>query len=250
MSDADPRCPECGGPIGETATYCMHCSADLSDERTAADADRDGAWDDRETTEGATSGNADASGGSNDGDPEPDVTWGPDQGTTSGSGGDPAGPMGVPTTGADEGEPFLAPEGLVDDTLTVVVGIGGGLVVGFVGTVALAVTTESGWGILVGVAGWLGSTAYLVRQRTVQGAVAKSGYAVAAVLLLLPLVAFSPAMEVDGGLRGRVTFFVVAFIGVLFPAGLAAGLGYVAGQFVPDESQEPEEADETGETPG
>ena len=63
-------------------------------------------------------------------------------------------------------------------------------------------------------------------------------------------IAFSPAMEVDGGLRGRVTFFVVAFTGVLFPAGLAAGLGYVAGQFVPDESQEPEEADETGETPG
>ena len=242
MSDADPRCPECGGPIGETATYCMHCSADLSDERSAADADRDGAWDDGGTTEGATSGNADASWGSDDGDP--DATWGPDQSTMPGSGGDPYGPMGVPSTGEDEGEPRLAPDGLVDDTLTVVVGIGGGLVVGFVGTVALAVTTESGWGILVGVAAWLGSTAYLVRQRTVQGAVAKSGYAVAAVLLLLPLVAFSPAMEVDGGLRGRVTFFVVAFIGVLFPAGLAAGLGYVAGQFVP------EEADETGETSG
>ena len=239
MSDADPRCPECGGPIGETANYCMHCSADLT-----GDADGDGAWDDRGTTEGATSGGAHASGGSNEGDPNPDATWGPDQSTVPGSRGDPDGPIGVPTSGEDEGEPFLAPEGLVDDTLTVVVGIGGGLVVGFVGTVALAVTTESGWGILVGVAAWLGSTAYLVRQRTVQGAVAKSGYAVAAVLLLLPLVAFSPAMEVDGGLRGRVTFFVVAFIGVLFPAGLAAGLGYVAGQFVP------EEANETGETPG
>ena len=243
MSDADPRCPECGGPIGETANYCMHCSADLSDERTAGDVDGDGTWDDGGTTEGATSGDADASQQAYEGDPNPDATWGPDQGTTPGSGGDPDGPMGVPTTG-EEGESLLAPDGLVDDTLTVIVGIGGGLVVGFVGTVALAVTTESGWGILVGVAAWLGSTAYLVRQRTVQGAVAKSGYAVAAVLLLLPLVAFSPAMEVDGGLRGRVTFFVVAFIGVLFPAGLAAGLGYVARQFVP------EEADETGETPG
>jgi len=244
MSDADPRCPECGGPIGETANYCMHCSADLGDERTAGDVDGDGAWDDSGTTEGATSGDAGAARETDEGDPNPDATWGPDQSTAPGSRGDPDGPMGVPTSGEDEGEPFLAPEGLVDDTLTVVVGIGGGLVVGFVGTVALAVTTESGWGILVGVAAWLGSTAYLVRQRTVQGAVAKSGYAVAAVLLLLPLVAFSPAMEVDGGLRGRVTFFVVAFIGVLFPAGLAAGLGYVAGQFVP------EEADETGETPG
>ena len=26
----DPRCPECGEPIGQTATYCMHCSADLT----------------------------------------------------------------------------------------------------------------------------------------------------------------------------------------------------------------------------
>ena len=244
MSDADPRCPECGGPLGETATYCMHCSADLTYERSAADADGDGAWEDWGTNEGAPSGDADASWGSDDEQPDPDAMWGPDQGTASGSGGDPDGPIGVPATGEDEGEPFFAPDGLVDDTLTVVVGIGGGLVVGFIGTVALAVTTESGWGVLVGVAAWLGSTAYLVRQRTVQGAVEKSGYAVAAVLLLLPLVAFSPAMEVDGGLRGRVTFFVVAFIGVLFPAGLAAGLGYVAGQFVP------EEADETGETPG
>ena len=30
MSDADPHCPECGEPIGQTATYCMHCSADLT----------------------------------------------------------------------------------------------------------------------------------------------------------------------------------------------------------------------------
>ncbi|QGX93981.1 hypothetical protein EI982_03895 [Haloplanus rallus] len=59
MSDstADPRCPNCGGPIGRTATYCMHCSADLTEERAAADADDDGVWDEAEAeagTEAAT----------------------------------------------------------------------------------------------------------------------------------------------------------------------------------------------------
>jgi hypothetical protein len=37
----DPRCPECGEPIGATATYCMHCSADLrmDDSADVSDAD-------------------------------------------------------------------------------------------------------------------------------------------------------------------------------------------------------------------
>lgn len=28
----DPRCPECGGKIAATASYCMHCDADLTDD--------------------------------------------------------------------------------------------------------------------------------------------------------------------------------------------------------------------------
>jgi hypothetical protein len=37
----DPRCPECGEPIGATATYCMHCSSDLpmDDSADVSDAD-------------------------------------------------------------------------------------------------------------------------------------------------------------------------------------------------------------------
>lgn len=37
----DPRCPECGEPIGATATYCMHCSAELpmDDSADVSDAD-------------------------------------------------------------------------------------------------------------------------------------------------------------------------------------------------------------------
>lgn len=45
VSDPDPRCPACGEPIGQTATYCMHCSADLPQQLEAADDDGDWRWD-------------------------------------------------------------------------------------------------------------------------------------------------------------------------------------------------------------
>lgn len=191
MSDApaDPRCPECGSPIGVTATYCMHCSADLTDERRAADADSDGVWD--------------AS----------------------------AGGEGTPTDAAT-GDSLLDPDGLVDDSLTVVVGILGGIVVGVVGTVVLGIVTGSGVGVAFGLVAWLVSTAYLVRQRTVQGAISKSGYAVATVLLTVPLVALSPVVDVEGGLSGRGGLFVVLLLFVFVPAGVAAGVGWLAGRFV------------------
>ncbi|MEF8775472.1 MAG: hypothetical protein V5A43_03085 [Haloarculaceae archaeon] len=37
----DPRCPACGEPIGATATYCMHCSADLGMDDSADVTDAD-----------------------------------------------------------------------------------------------------------------------------------------------------------------------------------------------------------------
>lgn len=199
MSDAseDPRCPECGGPIGVTATYCMHCSTDLTGEREAADADADGAWD------------AAVTGGGSDG-----------TGTT------------VPED-AGSGE-VLADDGLVDDTLTVLVGLAGGLVVGVVGTVVLLAMTGSGLAAVFGLVVWIGSTAYLVRRRTVQEAVSKGAYAVAVVLLSVPLVAVSPFVGVEGGAEGRVGGFLALLVLAAVPAGVAAVVGAVASRFVPD----------------
>jgi hypothetical protein len=37
----DPRCPECDEPIAATATYCMHCSGDLTMDDSADVADSD-----------------------------------------------------------------------------------------------------------------------------------------------------------------------------------------------------------------
>jgi len=199
--DDDPRCPECGEPIGMTATYCMHCSADLTDEHAAADADGDLAWD------------ADSS----------------DSATTSTD-------FGGPTEREDSADgQLLDPDGLVDNSLTVLVGVAGGIVVGLLGTIVFAIVSTSAWALPFGFVAWLGSTAYLVRRSTVQGAVAKSGYAVAVVLLLVPFVTLSPFLSVEGGLVGRAQSFVILLVFVAIPAGISAIVGFLAAQFVPDE---------------
>jgi len=49
--------------------------------------------------------------------------------------------------------PRLDSDGLVDDTLTVVVGVVGGLAVGVVGTVVLLILTDSAVGVWIGCSG-------------------------------------------------------------------------------------------------
>ena len=245
MSDADPHCPECGEPIGQTATYCMHCSADLTAEKDAADADSDGAWDSSGSDGGSDAGSIGETrtwGSSDEGTGgEPEPTYGPTEeggGRSVTEASTSASSSSSSSTSTSADGQLLDPDGLVDNTLTVVVGIVGGIVVGIVGLIVTPIVTGSGWGVLVGLVAWLGSTAYLVRQRTVQGAVAKSGYAVAVVLLLIPLVAFSPLADVDGGLTGRGEFFLASLFVVAFPAGIAAAVGYVASRFVPEDAGE------------
>lgn len=130
---------------------------------------------------------------------------------------------------------MLAPDGLVDNTLTALVGILGGVVVGVVATTVLLILTETGWTAAFGVVAWLGATAYLVRRRTVQAAVSKTGYAIAVVLLLVPVIALSPAVNVDGGVSERGGLFLVLLVFVGVPAVIAAVVGWVAGRFVPEE---------------
>jgi len=228
MSDAadDPRCPECGGSIGQTATYCMHCSADLTDERAAADADGDGAWD--RTDAAPTSSQESAAG---PGGPSPGSG-----GTATEYGRRIADAIaGAPSTGGAETGRLLAPDGIVDNTLTAVVGIVGGVVVGVAGIAVLGILTGSEWAVAFGLVAWLGATAYLVRRRTVQGAIAASGYAIAIVLSSVPVIALSPVVSVDGGIEGRGGLFLALLFFVAVPAGIAAAIGWIASQFVPDD---------------
>jgi len=239
MSDrTDPRCPECGGKIGATATYCMHCSADLTAEQTAADTDGNETWDrdpatrDASATGGApTTEDASATGGAPATEDASATSGAPATEDASATRDRSAGGLDGLPGGTDDGQ-LLDPDGLVDNTLTVVVGIAGGIVVGLVGTTVLTVVTASPWALLFGFLAWLGATAYLVRLRTVQGAVSKTGYAVALVLLSVPVIAFSPAATVEGG---RGSLFVVLAMFVLVPAAVAAAVGWVAGLFVPDD---------------
>jgi len=230
MSDstADPRCPNCGEPIGRTATYCMHCSTDLTGERAAADADGDGVWDEAQTD--AEMAATTTSGGSREsGEVGGSVaTYGRRIGDAVGE--------AVSGTGDGGTGRLLAPDSVVDDTLTALVGIVGGFVVGVVGTIVLGVLTGSGLAVPFGFVAWLGATAYLVQRRTVQEAVAKSGYAVAAVLLCVPVVALSPAVPVDGGLGERGGLFVVLLFLVGAPAAIAVVVGLIASRFVPTDA--------------
>lgn len=201
---SDPRCPECGEPIGLTATYCMHCSADLTEERRAADTDEDGVLE------------------------QSDTGWTDAQNRDDG-------PQ-VKTTDTEGTGQLLDPDGLVDNTLTAIVGIIGGLVVGVVGTVVLLIVTGNGWAVAFGLMTWLAATAYLVRRRTVQAAVAKSSYAVAIVLLVIPVIALSPLVSVDGGIEERGGLFVMLLLFAAVPAGIAVGIGWVAAQYIPEDA--------------
>jgi len=210
---SDPRCPECDEPIGQRATYCMHCSADLSDYRERAESDR--------TTGQYAPGNSRSSG-----------TAGRLLGSETrtlremiGNRGDSADP---------DREDLLAPDGLVDDTLTVVVGIAAGALIGLIGATVLAVMTGSPWALVGGLLIWLGSTAYLARRRTVQGAIAAGGYGVAIVLLVVPFLAFSPMTDVEGGLSERGSIFLVLGVFVVIPVLIAAAVGWTAARFAPN----------------
>lgn len=224
MSDAagDPRCPECGGPIGQTATYCMHCSTDLTGERSETDVDGNRGLNRREAVT-VPPNRIDV----------PQEAPSNVRGSSVTTGRRIMHALGIYTANLDEdGDRLLASDGLVDNTLTVVVGVIGGFIVGLVGTVVFGILTESLWTLAFGLVTWLGATAYLVRRRTVQAAVAKSGYAVAAVLLLVPVVALSPTVSIDGGLAERGGLFLTLLVFVGIPAGLAAAIGWLASQFV------------------
>jgi len=201
----DPRCPECGGPVGPTATYCMHCSADLADSGPVAPEELSSGTGDAETGATGTAGE-------------------------TGAGGEGSDPMNVSTATSTPAEHPIDPDGVMDNTLTVIVGILGGLVIGVLGSFVLLVLFESGWSVLLGLAAWLGATAYLVRRRFVLDAVSKGAYGVALVLLSLPLI----ALRFNEGLVENVAILVLLLFFALFPAGIAAGIGWFASRYVPE----------------
>jgi hypothetical protein len=175
----------------------MHCGADLADEGPDA-ADVTDA-DDYDTG-------------------LDDATGRPDSRDATGS--------AATSRSASTGGRLLDPDGLLDNSATVVVGIGGGLFVGFLSLIVLGVSL-GGAGVALALVAWLGSTAVLVRQRTVFGAIQYGAYAVALALVALPLAVLvaddSPLVD---RLVGALLFEVV--VGVV--ALVIAAVGYLAGR--------------------
>lgn len=146
MPEDELVCPECGGPIGQTSTFCMHCSADLADRHPS----RNGAAEDQST--------------SGDGWMEVD-----------------AGVVDVEQARADEQEVHqqdLPPEyrstsGAVDRSLlpddfaikavTFLLAMAGGLAVGISSAIAISRTVGGTVTYLLAVLAWTGSTAVFLR---------------------------------------------------------------------------------------
>lgn len=226
VTDEGPFCPACGEPVSATAEYCMHCYVDFTDdnEPVATPPDSGGVTDAGDTATDSTES----------GDGYEQWKTGGEQGSVGSGASD-------PFEGYDEwkGEgdatQLLDPDGLLDNTLTVIVGIVAGLVVGLISVIMLALLTENGWGFLLGIVVWLVTTAHLVRRRTVQGAIAHGGYALAVVLLAIPFVA---AAMSGPSISDRLGALFAALMFVSIPAAISGVVGLVASQFVPEQDGE------------
>lgn len=212
MTDDGPYCPECDEPVGADTEYCMHCYQNFSGDVSPVDTPpAGGSGGDATSTEGYDEWQTD------------------DQGTGS------ADSSSGYEQWKGESSPTLDPEGLVDNTLTVIVGIVAGLVIGVISIIVFGILTEEGWGVLLGFVIWLGVTAHLVRRYTVQETISHAGYAFAAVLMVSPLVA---AAAGGPGLEDRLSSFFGALMFAAIPAVISGSVGWFAGQFVPEQGSE------------
>lgn len=155
MPEDDLVCPECGGPIGTTSAYCMHCSADLTDRHPTRD--------DVEThpTREAV-----------DGDSSSDGVWMKtntevvdldalrDDETTAHQQDLP--PAYRSTSGAVDRTKLL-PDGFVLKAVTFLLAMAAGSAVG-IGSMYVLSGSLAGWlAFLLGVLAWFGSTAAFLR---------------------------------------------------------------------------------------
>lgn len=226
---SDPRCPECGEPVSATASYCMHCEADLppagfgeSGTGTVDDAPIDEADPGMPTRDDDTGEDTDDGGG-----------WGGDDAATGsrfGGGSRASGARERAGRTAEEAAAWIDPDSLLDDVSTVMVAV-------VAAVVTLVLGTMLAYGILPPVvdaaAPWIalaatgGAGLWVGRTRSVFGAARKAGLVVAAQIALVP-VAFVAATswESVGDAVGGV--IVVGLL--LWPAAaVVAGVGWVLG---------------------
>jgi len=221
--DADTEDGGLGGTLGSVVDAVDGTSA------RPEDVDYDPAEVPDETGEADTASEADTAG-------RADATGGADAsgGTTAAGGAGAAG--GADASGGEHGTSgagtaadetgLLHPDGLLDNSLTVVVGIVAGIVIGVISLFVFGIAF-GGTGVLLAFVAWLGSTAYLARRRTVFDAVRDGAFGLAAVLVIAGIGA-SVGTAMDGG---SAVAAIVVLVPFLFVAALVAGTGYAIGTF-------------------
>lgn len=169
---SNPQCPDCGEPVGMTATYCMHCDAEFDAPVSAeASADAPGHTDaaDASGADSPTAGGA----------ASPDLqSW------------------------EERVATWVGPNGWIDNSLTIVIGVVAGVGIGLLTTVLVALLTGSLWALAVGFLTLAGGTAYLANHRTVYGAIQQACYMIAPLLLAIPIsfiiwIAEDPLSQLD-----------------------------------------------------
>jgi hypothetical protein len=196
MDRGDPRCPDCGEAVSRTASFCIHCHADL---------------DGRGDVDAAV------------------VDLG--DGTGSGTGTAPSAPAAGEEVADDRG--WFHPDSLLDDASTALVGVVAGVVVGFLLMLVLLLGTGAEVTFLAWPVALVAVALYVGHSRTAFGAVRKACYLLAPTLVAVPLFWFGEAPE-GGEFAGRVLAFIVSEA-VVGPVALAvAGVGYWVGGRAPE----------------
>jgi uncharacterized OB-fold protein len=251
---SDPRCPECGGKITASASYCMHCEAEFDDEAGGSDEGTEYAMDDIDADVSSSddvSYGDDADDGSGI-DPQQQA----DDGSLFGIGDDDAevgaDPSDHPEDGIDAtaqpdvgdaaNEDGPASEADVEETTLLLRGPVS-LIMSFPAGLLFMLGTYAGFGGFPGVAyagvfflAWAGVTAYLLTKPLASDAIGDAFYVYAVVMLLIPPVwILGTLVEVvlgaDVAVGDRMLTAIIGEFMLLFPAGFLLLLGYGANYY-------------------
>jgi len=129
----------------------------------------------------------------------------------------------------DDTAPWLDPDSLADDGLTLLVGGTFGLLTGLLALFVGLVVTGSGWGGLLGLGFLLGGTGVFVTRHSVHETVRLGCYATATLVVCVPVIALTDAAK-GGTFAGQVLLFAIAEVPFGIGAALIAGFGYWVGK--------------------
>ncbi|MFC6952644.1 hypothetical protein [Halorubellus litoreus] len=222
---SDPRCPECGEPVGLTSTYCMHCDAEfdspanVGDDSAADDGlgsdDPGDAREDPSVPDGSVTPDSVADYGTT-GEPDDDYgSTGRADGADATASGTADASTGTGSAAGDADESTLV--GLLFRVAAVALTVVVGLVATFVLVVAFGETPALWLPVgLVGLFGVLVGIVVVVRQDSGIDALADALYVTAVSLVVVPIAFFLLVGQGEPLLTRLVVSLVFGFGGGVF----------------------------------